>query len=279
MRYFLLMSVIDSRSKLRGIKPLFLMKDFLKSLWKNQPNLTIGIGSAIILLGGFSIISLNPELGVSDEGIEECLDQSNRKRNRFTAQKTYKRCLKKIDEKIAQEKKASLEAERKRDEEIKRKKDERIAKRNAALNKFREVVDKRKEEFIAAGWESVSRGKNYYGLARDIKRIGMSHAVARIYFLKRYEEPYLTPENYFKKYAKGKLAAWDFDNDEWFVVECDTKRYAKSKAFYNKDFLNSETNPERAAKAIRAISEYSWEEPYEKGLMGYAFSKRVCTEK
>ena len=256
------------------------MKDFFKSLWKNQPNLTIGIGSAIILFGGFSIISLNPELGVSDEGIEECLDQSNRKGNRFTAQKTYKRCLKKIDKKIAQEKKDALERKKKRDEERKRKEEKRIADRNAAINKFREVVDKRKEEFIAAGWESISIGENYYGLAIDIKRIGMSHAVAKIYYLKRFEEPYLTPENYFNRGAKGySLPAWDFDNDQWFVIECDTKRYAKSNSSYDKDFTNSETNPERAAKAIRAISDYSWREPYKEGKMGYEFSKRVCNEK
>jgi len=256
------------------------MKDFLKSLWKNQPNLTIGIGSAIILFGGFSIISLNPELGVSDEGIEECLDQSNRKGNRFTAQKTYKRCLKKIDKKIAQEKKDALELKKKRDEKRKKEADKKIAERNAALNKFREVVDKRKEEFIAAGWESVSRGKNYYGLARDIKRVGMSHAVARVYYLKRFEEPYLTPENYFKwGTVKRDLASWDFENDEWFVIDCDTKRHTKSWRIYNEHFLNSESDPEGAAKAIRAISEYSWREPYKEDLMGYTFSKRVCNEK
>ena len=224
------------------------------------------------------LVGCSPEFGVSKEGIEECLDRSNETQNEFTAQKTYKRCLQKIDEKIAQDKKASLEAKRKRDEEIKKEAEKRIAERNAALNKFREVVDKRKDEFIAAGWELVVTGKHYYGLARDIKPIGMSHGVARIYYLKRFEEPYLTPENYFQRSIKGYwLPKWDFDNDEWFVVECDTKRYAKSYGLNNKDFINSETNAEKAAKAIRAIS--SWQEPYDERKIGYEFSKKVCNEK
>ena len=72
-------------------------KDFLKNSWEKQPNLFIGCSSIIIILVGFSLISLNPEFGVSKEGIEECLEQSDSTRNKFSAQKTYKKCLKNID--------------------------------------------------------------------------------------------------------------------------------------------------------------------------------------
>ena len=63
------------------------MKDFLQKFWKTYPNLVLGTGSVIILIGGFSVSFFNPELGVSEMGIEECLDRSNRADNRFTDEK------------------------------------------------------------------------------------------------------------------------------------------------------------------------------------------------
>ena len=247
-------------------------KDFLKNSWKTQPNLFIGVSSAIIFLVGFSLISLNPEFGVSKEGIEECLDQSDRTRNKFSAQKIYKKCLRNIDKEIAKEKKEKLEANKKRKEVQKRKDSEIEAQKLFLAKKYEIVVNERKQEFIKAGWDYVTEGKHYWGLAKDKVRLGKSFVIFRTYYLPKYEEPLITPENYFT-FNKYKRNSFTNDPEKWLIVDCDSRK----RIYSEKDFTNIDNDPLAALNTIFRIN--YWNKPSEKGFMEYSYTDYACSEK
>jgi len=236
-------------------------KDFLKNSWKTQPNLFIGVSSAIILLVGFSLISLNPEFGVSKEGIEECLEQSDRTRNKFTAQKTFKKCLKNIDKKIAKDKKENLEAKKKGEAVQKRKDSEIEAQKLFLAKKYEIVVKERKKEFIDAGWDYVSDGRHYWGLAKDKVKVGKSFVILRTYYLPKYEEPLITPENYLYL-NEFKRRSYKNSFKKWLIIDCDTRK----RVWREKDFTNIGKDPLAALNYIFTIK--YWGEPDKKRFYG-----------
>ena len=246
-------------------------KEFLKNSWEKQPNLLIGLCSAIILLLGFSFISLNPEFGVSKEGIEECLDQSNRTRNKFSAQKTYKKCLKNIDKEIAKEKKEKLVAKKKREADQKREDSEIEAQKLFLAQKYQSVVNERKKEFVDAGWDYVSSGKHYWGLAKDKVKIGKSFVILRTYYLPKYEEPLITPENYFYLNEFGRNS-YKNSFKKWLIIDCDSRK----KVWREKDFTNIDKDPLAALNYIFTIK--YWGEPSKEGFMGYDYTNYGCSE-
>ena len=246
-------------------------KDFLKNSWKTQPNLFIGVSSAIILLVGFSLISLNPEFGVSKEGIEECLEQSDRTRNKFTAQKTFKKCLKNIDKKIAKDKKENLEAKKKGEAVQKRKDSEIEAQKLFLAKKYEIVVKERKKEFIDAGWDYVSDGRHYWGLAKDKVKVGKSFVILRTYYLPKYEEPLITPENYLYL-NEFKRRSYKNSFKKWLIIDCDTRK----RVWREKDFTNIGKDPLAALNYIFTIK--YWGEPDKKGFMGYTYTNYACSE-
>ena len=248
------------------------MKDFLQKFWKTYPNLVLGTGSVIILIGGFSVSFFNPELGVSEMGIEECLDRSNRADNRFTAEKIYKRCIRNINKELALEKKNALERKKKREEDKKKRDEELKAQKLANKKKYKNLVDKSLILFDNSDWDFVSNGENYYGFAKDKKKIGMYYVVFRQYFLPKYEEPLLTPENYFTFNTWDRN--WRNSIKNWFVVDCKSRKTAIARGS-NNYFIKSEEDPLSALNNILKIS--SWNEPSKKGKMNYTFTNYACT--
>ena len=247
-------------------------KDFLKNSWKKQPNLFIGCSSIIIFLVGFSLISLNPEFGVSKEGIEECLEQSDSTRNKFSAQKTYKKCLKNIDKRIAKDKEEELKAKKKREADQKRKNLEIEAQKFILAKKYEIVVNARKKEFTDAGWNFVTEGTHYWGLAKDKVKIGKSFAIFRTYYLPKYEEPLITPENYFT-FNRFKRYSYKNSPKKWLIIDCDTRK----RIYSEEDFTNIENDPLAALNKIFRIK--YWNEPSKRGFMAYSYTDYACSEK
>ena len=207
----------------------------------------------------FLIAGCSPEFGVSEEGIEKCINKSmDGGLNTFASKKIYERCLISIDKKIAQDKKEKrkkkLEAER---IALKRKKDReknreyyeklRIAEeerkeqarirlvekkekeRIRLIEKYKEVVLKTKKEFIEAGWEELSYSNKYWFLVSNKKEISDATTALILYYLPRTEEPLFSPENYFDKRwsykLQGKSTNFSNNPDRWWIFECDNKRY------------------------------------------------------
>ena len=248
------------------------MKDFLQKIWETNPNLVLGTGSVILLIGGFSVSFFNPELGVSEIGIEECLDRSNRADNRFTAEKIYRRCMRNINKEIALDKKNALERKKKREEDKKKRDEEVKAQKLANKKKYKNLVDESLIKFDNSEWDFVSNGKNYYGFAKDKKKIGMYYVVFRQYFLPKYEQPLLTPENYFTFNTWDRN--WRNSITEWFVVDCENRKTSIARGS-NRYFIKSEEDPLSALNSILKIS--SWNEPSKKGNMRYDFTNYACT--
>tara|TARA_B100002051_G_scaffold72501_1_gene68820 strand:- start:217 stop:1077 length:861 start_codon:yes stop_codon:yes gene_type:complete len=218
----------------------------------------------------FFIAGCSPEFGVSEEGIEKCINKSmDRRLNTFASKKIYERCLISIDKNIAKEKKENrkreLEAERialkkakdrEKDKEnyeklrIEKEK-EKEKERLRLLEKYEEVVLKTKKDFVKAGWEELkSSTKNYWFLAINKKEISDATIAMIIYFLPKTEEPVFTPEKYF--YSRGKLGyslqdkKTNFTNDptRWWIFECNNKRFIqaptqnKSNEIYFNDWIS-----------------------------------------
>ena len=213
----------------------------------------------------FLIAGCSPEFGVSEEGIEKCINKSmDGGLNTFASKKIYERCLISIDKKIAQDKKEErkrkLEAERialkrKKDREknreyyeklriaeeerkeqarlrlVERKEKERLI----LLEKYKDVVLKTKKDFIKAGWEELTFDKNYWYLAINKKEISDSTNALILYFLPRTEEPVFTPTNYFMRryYSKYGSLKYKKTNDKnhprkWWIFECNNKRFIQA---------------------------------------------------
>ena len=201
----------------------------------------------------FFIAGCSPEFGVSEEGIEKCINKSmDGGLNTFASKKIYERCLITIDKNIAKEKKENrkreLEAERialkkAKDREKNKeyyeklrieKEKEKEKERLRLIEKYEEVVLKTKKDFIKAGWEELTSNKNYWILAINKKEISDATTAMIIYFLPRTEEPVFTPEKYF--YSRSKLGyslqdkKTNYKNDptRWWIFECNNKRFIQA---------------------------------------------------
>ena len=196
----------------------------------------------------FFIAGCSPEFGVSEEGIEKCINKSmDGGLNTFASKKIYERCLKSIDKKIAQDKKErkkeKLRAER---DALKKKKDREKNKEYYAklkiqeeekkeqerlrlIDKYKEVVLKTKKEFIDAGWEELTFSDKYWFLVINKKEISDATTALILYYLPRTEEPLFSPGNYFDKRwsykLQGKSTNFSNNPDRWWIFECDNKRY------------------------------------------------------
>ena len=104
-------------------------------------------------------------------------------------------------------------------------------------------------------------------------KVGKSFVIFRTYYLPKYEEPLITPENYFT------FRTWDRDNSrnsikQWFVVDCENRKTAIAR-YSNPYFIKSEEDPLSALNSILKIS--SWKKPSKKGVMRYSFTNYACT--
>ena len=214
----------------------------------------------------FFVAGCSPEFGVSEEGIEKCINKSmDGGLNTFASKKIYERCLISIDKKIAkdkkEERKRKLEEERialkmKKDREknkkyyamLKIKEEEKKEKERLRLieekekerlrlvEKYKEVVLKTKKDFIAAGWEELTVNKNYWVLATKKKEISNATNAMIVYFLPRTEEPLFTPETYF--YTRSEYGGYSSlqsrktnsknDPQRWWIFECNKKRFIQA---------------------------------------------------
>ena len=249
----------------------------------------------------FLIAGCSPEFGVSEEGIEKCINKSmDGGLNTFASKKIYERCLISIDKKIAQDKKEQrkreLEAERialkeKKDREKNKEYYEKLRiaeeekkekERLRLVEKYEEVVLKTKKDFITAGWEELTSNKKYWYLANRKKTISDSTIAMIIYFLPRTEEPVFAPKDYFayRKYGSLKRKKTDYKNDpsRWWVFDCRNKRFLqapnenKSNEIYfskwisryqNIDYID-ENYKDLIGKALRFLDDSKdWSEPKE----------------
>ena len=225
----------------------------------------------------FFVAGCSPEFGVSEEGIEKCINKSkDGGLNTFTSKKIYERCLISIDKKIAQEKEE--ERKRKLEEEkiaLKRKKDREKNKKYYAMlkikneekkekerlrliekkekerlrlvEKYKEVVLKTKEDFITAGWKELTFDKNYWYLAIKKKEISDATTAMILFLLPRTEEPVFTPETYFSARSKYGFSLQDKktndsnDPTKWWIFECNNKRFIQAPKEYkpNEIYFNS----------------------------------------
>ena len=201
----------------------------------------------------FLIAGCSPEFGVSEEGIEKCINKSmDGGLNTFASKKIYERCLISIDKKIAQDKKE--ERKRKLEAEkiaLKKKKDReknkeyyeklRIAEeekkeqdRLRLIEKYEKVVLKTKKDFIEAGWKELTFSERYWVLAINKKEISNATIAMNIYYLPRDEEPVFTPEGYFNERGsigfslQDKKTNYRNDPKRWWIFECDKKRYIQA---------------------------------------------------
>ena len=211
----------------------------------------------------FFVAGCSPEFGVSEEGIEKCINKSmDGGLNTFASKKIYERCLISIDKKIAkdkkEERKRKLEEERialkmKKDREknkkyyamLKIKEEEKKEKERLRLieekekerlrlvEKYKEVVLKTKKDFITAGWEELTVNKNYWVLATKKKEISKATNAMIVYFLPRTEEPLFTPETYFYTRSEysgllGRKTNSKNDPQRWWIFECSNKRFIQA---------------------------------------------------
>ncbi len=233
----------------------------------------------------FLMAGCSPEFGVSEEGIEECLDRSNETQNKFTAQKTYKRCLTKIEKERRERK---LEQER----IALRKKKNKEKERPRLVEKYKDVVLKTKKEFIEAGWEEITFSDDYWFLAIDKKEISDATTAMILYYLPRTEEPVFSPKTYFDyRYGptvRGRATNYKNDPDRWWIFECDNKRFIHApekneiKEIYFTKLINNivyssgTDNDFSIKKALRFLDESKdWRYPI-KGTIGKAIFNYAC---
>ena len=261
----------------------------------------------------FFIAGCSPEFGVSEEGIEKCINKSmDRGLNTFASKKIYERCLKSIDKKIAQDKKErkkeKLRAER---DALKKKKDKEKNKEYYAklkikeeekkelerlrlIDKYKEVVSKTKKEFIEAGWEELTVSDEHWVLAINKKEISDATTALILYYLPRTKEPVFSPKNYFayRYYNSLQQRSTDFSNNpnRWWIFECDNKRYIhapqenKPSQIYFTQWISRHPivyssgpdNDSLIRKALRFLDDSkAWGEP-KKGTIGQIIFNYAC---
>ena len=261
----------------------------------------------------FFIAGCSPEFGVSEEGIEKCINKSmDGGLNTFASKKIYERCLISIDKKIAQDKKErereKLRAERvalkkKKDREknkeyfakLKIKEEEKKEQERLRLiDKYKEVVLKTKKEFIDAGWEELSFSNKYWFLVSNKKEISDATTALILYYLPRTKEPLFSPENYFDWRSYGSLQQkstnWSNNPNRWWIFECDKKRYIhapeenKSNEIYFTKWISRHPivyssgpdNDSLIRKALRFLDDSKyWEEP-KKGTLSQKMFNYAC---
>ena len=264
----------------------------------------------------FLIAGCSSEFGVSEEGIEKCINKSmDGGLNTFASKKIYERCLISIDKKIAQEKKEKkrekLKAERialkeKKDREKNKEyyaklkikeEEEKEQERLRLIDKYKEVVLKTKKEFIEAGWEELTSDKQHWYLGINKKEISDSTTAMIIYLLPRTEEPVFRPKDYFsyRKYGSLPQKKSNYKNNprRWWIFECDNKRFihAPEKNSFNEIYFNKwisrhpvvyysgPDNDLLIGKALRFLDDSKdWSEP-KKDTVGKIIFNYACADK
>lgn len=235
----------------------------------------------------FFIAGCGPEYGVSQKGITICLRRSNEASNKFTAEKIYKRCLKKIDIDISKKKELANEVgkkywsdfynyEKNLNKQEKARYKKLINERKEKVKLFEKDVLEMKDEFVKDGWTSIYEGKWNWALGRDRRIAYKDFVVMRYYLLPKFEKPKFTPKSYFSKQRLFDSYRDEIDgtNDPsaWVVFDCVT---GETQTIKNKDrvFNTKDIDPFEAGNIINNIPRMN--PPRKKGPIP-AISKFGC---
>ena len=215
----------------------------------------------------FFIVGCGPEYGVSQKGISICLRRSNEASNKFTAEKIYKRCLKKIDgdirnqEKLAKDRGIKYWSENSFDKKKLTKEEKKeyknfLKERKEKVKLYEKEVLKTRAAFISDGWTSIYEDERGFALGRDQRIAYKDFVVMRYYFLRKYEKPKFSPKGYFsdqRQYYpyKDKIDGTN-DPKAWVLFNCVT---GETQTIYNKDriFNTKDIDPLKAGNIINNI--------------------------
>lgn len=221
------------------------------------------------------LTACSPESGVSEEGIQACIRESGSKSfNEFAAKKFYETCLKTIDDKLEQEKerRAKYEKERNRREMVEYERKQAALKREAEelierKEKHKNLVLESRDKFVEAGWKLLGEDDKYWLLIDGRQRIGFSHVIQENYYLPKDEEPFYSPDNYYRKKYSNK---YKYNKDpSSFIVNCDSRKHTKYVFWLR---LSTESK----ADYIRTIRDRKWKAPYRRSDLGYLATDYAC---